>query len=70
VGVVFKAAGVLDAKASEGIVTSNFVLVSQLHTALGHDVAIILNSVNSELQTVKFGEGTWHEVGIRVLLLS
>ena len=45
--------GFVHGQAAEGIVAADFVLVGQLKRALWNDVAVVLNCVNGELETVQ-----------------
>jgi hypothetical protein len=68
--VAFNFQCILLRKSAEGGIAANFVDFGQLNGPFRHDVAIILNSVNSVVKAVQFGEIERNKASVGVLLLS
>lgn len=70
VNVVLNEHRLLEGETAESVINSDFVLVRQLDGSFGHNTAVVLNSVDGDLESVHLGQVARDEGGVGVFFFS
>jgi|JI9StandDraft_2_1071091.scaffolds.fasta_scaffold223646_1 hypothetical protein len=70
INIIFNLEGIFNWESKESVISPNFVLVSKFYSAFWHNMTIIFNSVNCNLQTIELSKVSGDKACIWVLLFS